>query len=129
MQHVWHVARRTPAVSVFEPGAGSAASPPSTQPQRKPTFCQGWYGNTGSGWPMSETHAPFWIYGRGRVKLLFAQSPLARRITVDGRSQKGPTLRLGTLGWHVVTVDVPHLVQRSDGKKVGLTLLGLRPAG
>ena len=87
-------------------------------------FCQGWYGNTGSGRFMSETHAPFWIYGRGRLRLQFAPSPLPRTFTVDGKSQTGTVLQLGKRGWHVVTVDVPHLVNVRR-KKVGLDLLSL----
>ncbi len=86
-------------------------------------FCQGWYGDVGSGRYMSEEHAPLWIYGGGPVTLRFAPSPLPRRFTVDERQQPGPTLDLGKRGWHVVTVDVPHLVRGPNGKKVGLRLV------
>jgi hypothetical protein len=82
---------------------------------------------------MSETHAPFWIYGRGSGELSFAPSQLGRRFTVDGRPQRGPDLNLGTAGWHIVTVDVPHLVQGPIGKRVGLRLVSVverpRPPG
>jgi hypothetical protein len=128
VQHGWRVSRRTGAVWVYTRGR-SAATSPSAPASDRPAFCQGWYGNTGSGWPMSETHAPFWVHGRGRVALDFAASTLPRQITVDGRRQPGPQLQLGTEGWHVVTVDVPRLVQGSNGKKVGLTLLAIRRAG
>jgi hypothetical protein len=93
-------------------------------PRGRPFFCQGWYGDTGSGRFMSETHAPIWIYGQGRVKLRFAPSSLGRIFTVDGRRQPGPALLLGRRGWHVVTVDVPHL-GKASGKMVGLDLLSL----
>jgi hypothetical protein len=72
---------------------------------------------------MSEEHAPFWIYGAGTVTLKFGSSDLPRRLTVDGRRQRGPRLELGGPGWHVVTVDVPHLVRGSIGRKFGLRLL------
>jgi len=60
---------------------------PTTLPAQDPTsrvFCQGWYGDTGNGRYMSETHAPFWIYGRGTLRLQFAPSRLTPRIRVDG---------------------------------------------
>jgi hypothetical protein len=73
---------------------------------------------------MSEEHAPFWIYGGGSLRLTFAPSPLARTFTVDGRPERGPLLRLGRTDWHVITVDVPHLVEH-DGTNVGLRLRAL----
>jgi hypothetical protein len=88
----------------------------------RPAFCQGWYGDTGSGRYMSEEHAPFWVYGGGDVQLRFAPSPLPRKFTVDERPQRGPRLHLGKRGWHVITVDVPHLVRGPNGKQVGLRL-------
>jgi hypothetical protein len=93
-------------------------------PRNRPAFCQGWYGETHAGLYMSETHAPFWIYGSGQLLLHFAPSPLARAFTVDGRMQSGPNLALGKRGWHVITVQVPHLVA-VNGKKVGLDLRAL----
>jgi hypothetical protein len=42
---------------------------------------------------------------------------------MDERAQPGPTLELGKRGWHVVTVDVPHLVRGPNGKRVGLQLV------
>jgi hypothetical protein len=116
--HGWNVQRRDGPVWIFVRGK---SQPEFTPPaKRGPVFCEGWYGNTGSGWPMSETHAPFWIYGSGRVRLTFAPSGLSRTFTVDGHSQASATLRLGKQGWHVITVDVPHLVD-----KVGLRLIGV----
>src|SRR5205807_8294309 len=88
----------------------------------RPVFCQGWYGDTGTGRYMSETHAPFWIYGSGKLRLEFAPSTLPRRITVDGR----PTLELVGRRWHLVTVDVPRLVSvAGEQNRVGLKLVGL----
>jgi hypothetical protein len=118
LTHGWNVRRRDGAVSIFTPGNSRPEF--RSGAKRGPVFCEGWYGNTGSGWPMSETHAPFWIYGSGRMKLRFAPSSLARSFTVDGRRQDGPTFRLGKRNWHVIAVDVPHLVD-----KVGLRLIGI----
>ena len=85
-----------------------------------PVFCQGWYADTGNGRYMSETHAPLWVFGDGRVRLTFAPAPLHPRVTVHG----------GTVsGWHLVTVDVPHLMRVSGQKKrVGPLLLDVRQA-
>jgi hypothetical protein len=116
--HGWNVERRDGPVWIF--ARGNSRPETRSRARRGPVFCEGWYGNKGSGWPMSETHAPFWIYGSGTMKLRFAPSPLARTFTVDGRTQHGPTFRLSTRGWHVITIDVPHLVH-----KVGLRLIGI----
>jgi hypothetical protein len=93
-----------------------------------PVFCEGWYGESAGGRYMSETHAPFWVAGGGHIRLRFAPSPLPRRFTVDGRAQHGPTLSLGKRGWHVITVDVPHLVPGPQ-HEVGLRLLGVTTHG
>jgi hypothetical protein len=69
---------------------------------------------------MSETHAPFWIYGSGTLRLAFAPSPLTRRVTVDGRE----SLTLRNRGWHLVAVDIPRLRKvPEETRKVGLKLL------
>jgi hypothetical protein len=66
---------------------------------------------------MSETHAPFWVYGKGVLRLRFAPSRLPSRVRVDGRA----SLQLHGRGWHLVTVDVPELV-RAGERRVGVTL-------
>ncbi len=118
--HGWNVQRTAGPVWLFERG-GSGGSPRRVEPAHSlPVFCQGWFGNTGSGRYMSETHAPFWIYGSGTLTLDFAPSPLRPRITVDGR----PGFDVRGRGWHLVTVDVPHLIDVADEKrKVGVKLL------
>jgi hypothetical protein len=64
---------------------------------------------------MSETHAPFWIYGRGRPRLEFAPSPLRPRVSVHGG---------GGTGWHLVAVDMPRLRHVAGQKKrVGAKLV------
>jgi hypothetical protein len=91
-------------------------------PRNEPMFCQGWYADTGSGRYMSETHAPFWIYGSGKLAVRFAPSSLPRRIAVDGRA----ALDLRKPGWHLVTVDVPRLVRvEGQRRRVGLKLVRL----
>ena len=117
VEHGWAATRRAGAVWLFERKRGAPAPEPGPGP---PVFCQGWYGNTGSGRYMSERHAPFWIYGSGRLVLRFAPSPLPRRIRVDGR----PRLVLEDRGWHLVTVDVPRLLTVAGQKqRVGLRLI------
>jgi len=123
LAHGWQVQRTAGPVWLFERG-GIGIAPKRVEPAHsKPIFCQGWFANTGSGRYMSETHAPFWIYGNGLLELDFAASPLTPRITVDGR----PGLDLGRPGWHLVSVDVPRLRQApGEKRKVGLRLIRLR---
>jgi hypothetical protein len=120
LQHGWTVQRTAGVVWLFE-RRRLGLLPVLTEPSRaSPVFCQGWYADTGSGRYMSETHAPFWIYGSGKLRLQFAASALPRRVTVDGRR----SLDLRSRGWHLVTVDVPRLVRVEDQpKRVGLKLL------
>lgn len=125
VRHGWKVVRRAGPVWIFSRGSGPPRPSLSGPPTRTPVFCQGWYGDVGNGRFMSEPHAPFWIYGGGKVKLTFARSSLPRRFTVDERPQQGSTLELGKRGWHVVTVDVPHLVPGPNAKQVGARLVSI----
>jgi hypothetical protein len=120
LAHGWQVRRTAGPVWLFEQGAGGIA-PKRFEPARStPIFCQGWFGDTGSGRYMSETHAPFWVYGSGKLQLEFAASRLTPRVTVDGRTELGLRAR----GWHLVTVDVDRLVKlEGETRKVGLKLL------
>ncbi|MDX6388085.1 MAG: hypothetical protein QOD85_1887 [Gaiellaceae bacterium] len=119
-EHDWSVQRTAGPVWLFARG-GVGIAPKRIEPDRaRPVFCQGWFASTASGRYMSETHAPFWIYGSGTVKLDLAPSALTPRITVDGR----PNLKLRAAGWHLVTVDVPSLITVAGQKrKVGVKLL------
>jgi hypothetical protein len=118
--HGWNVQRAAGPVFLFEHRGAGQAIEPSEPPRAQPIFCQGWYGNTGSGRYMSETHAPFWVYGSGELRLRFARSQLPRRVTVDGRA----THRLHGRRWHLVTVDVPRLVGVPGvERRVGLKLV------
>ena len=122
LSHGWTLQRAAGAVWLFERRRIGLLPALSEPPRARPVFCQGWYGNTGEGRYMSETHAPFWIYGSGRLRLQFAPSSLPQRVTVDSRKR----LALGRRGWHLVTVDVPRLVTvAGQRRKVGARLLGV----
>jgi hypothetical protein len=119
LTHGWTVQRTAGPVWLFQRDR-IGFLPKRTEPVRtRPIFCQGWYADTSSGRSMSETHAPFWIYGAGRLALRFAPSSLPRHITVDGRR----TVVAAKRDWHLVTVDVPRLVETTGGsRRVGLRL-------
>ena len=126
LRHGWSARETSGVVWMFGRGRGATA-PTLPQPDRfRAYFCQGWYGSVGSprGRFMSETHAPFWIYGGGSLRLSFGPSASPRSFTVDGTPQRGPVLRLGRRDWHVITVDVPRLVPHRH-RRVGLLLRGL----
>ena len=120
LAHGWKVQRTAGPVWLFERG-GIGIAPKRFEPARSgPIFCQGWFAHTKSGRYMSETHAPFWVYGSGALQLEFAPSPLTPRVTVDGRTG----LELRAKGWHLVAVDVDRLVKvAGEKRKVGLKLL------
>ncbi|MGZ8740230.1 MAG: hypothetical protein ACXWZ8_06505 [Gaiellaceae bacterium] len=120
LAHGWQVQRTAGPVWLFERG-GIGIAPKRVEPAHsRHIFCQGWFADNGSGRYMSETHAPFWIYGSGRLRLEFAPSALTPRVTIDGRT--GPELR--PKGWHLVAVDVDRLVTvDGEKRKVGLKLL------
>jgi hypothetical protein len=121
LTHGWTVRQTAGPVWLFE-RRRIGLQPALVEPSRaRPVFCQGWYGEAGTGRYMSETHAPFWIYGSGTLRLEFAPSPLPRRVAIDGRQG----LELGRRGWHLVTVDVPRLSRAEhQTKRVGLKLTG-----
>jgi hypothetical protein len=112
--HGWKVQRSAGTVLLFERSStGTAQVLPAPNPT-VPLFCQGWYGDTGSGRYMSERHAPLWVYGE-KIRLRFAPSPLHPRVTVHGVQKRD---------WHLVTVDVPRLVRVPGQKRaVGAKLL------
>ena len=87
-------------------------APDATQP----VFCQGWYGDTGNGRYMSETHAPLWVHGRKRMH--FDSFNVQPKVHM----RKGPD------SWKLVTVDVGQLVHvPGQGRRVGAKLLGIEP--
>ena len=126
LRHGWSARETSGVVWMFGRGRGATA-PTLPQPDRfRAYFCQGWHGSAGTprGRFMSETHAPFWVYGGGSLRLSFGPSASPRSFTVDGTPQRGPVLRLGRRDWHVITVDVPRLVPHRH-RRVGLLLRGL----
>jgi len=134
-QHGWAPTAAAQPIALFTRGRALSTLPVGEPARSRPVFCQGWYGNTGDGWPMSETHAPFWIYGAGAVRLRVAAPESDYAVgapTVDGRVVRGSTvhgtrtLPLGRVPrWHVVSLNVPHLVA-ADGRRVGLRLLSVK---
>jgi hypothetical protein len=122
LAHGWTVQKTAGPVWLFERRRIGLLPRLREPPRNEPMFCQGWYADTGSGRYMSETHAPFWIYGSGKLDVRFAPSSLPRRIAVDGRA----ALDLRKPGWHLVTVDVPRLVRvEGQRRRVGLKLVRL----
>jgi hypothetical protein len=117
LEEGWTVQQTAGPVWVFE-RRSIGLQPALLEPSRtRPVFCQGWYGGTGTGRYMSETHAPFWVYGGGDIRLRFAPSALQPRVTVHGGKK---------VGWHLVTVDVPHLRRvPGEDKRVGAKLLAI----
>jgi hypothetical protein len=95
--HGWNVQRMEGSVFLLERRQSRSIEVLPAPNPTKPIFCQGWYGDTGNGRYMSETHAPFWVHGKPMPKLTGERARVA--------SQAGPT------GWTLVTVDVPHLVR------------------
>jgi hypothetical protein len=111
--HGWHVQRRAGSVLLLERKPGSTPDLSAPNPT-VPYFCQGWYGDTGKGRYMSETHAPFWVFGSGRVRLKSPPSEPRPHIRVRVRPE----------GWKLVTVDVAHLWRVPGQKKrVGAKLV------
>jgi hypothetical protein len=122
LTHGWSVQRTAGPVWLFQRNSIGFVPKRIEPVHTRPIFCQGWYADTRSGRYMSETHAPFWIYGAGRLTLRFAPSSLARRVTVDGR----PALVAAKRDWHLVTVDIPQLIEvAGQSRRVGLKLAGI----
>jgi hypothetical protein len=123
LERGWRVQRTAGPVWLFERDS-SGIAPARVEPSRtQPVFCQGWFAETpGVGRYMSETHAPFWIYGSGRLRLEFAPSPRSPRVTIDGR----PGDELKSKGWHLVTIDVDRLLTvEGQKRKVGARLISV----
>jgi hypothetical protein len=109
----WKVQRSSGSVLLFERGPPGSVPVLHGPDPTKPVFCQGWYGDTGNGRYMSETHAPFWVHGNVQ-RIAMSKVGLHPRIRV----------RDGPDGWHLVTVDVPHLIRvPGQRNRVGAKLL------
>jgi hypothetical protein len=131
-RHGWRKTARGGVVTLWTRGVGPLDRVGVEPPHDAPVLCQGWYGPTGGGSPMSERHAPLWVYGSGSVRLrVMAPAPLPTTFGVDERDVRRVTvskprlvvLPLGSqLRWHLVTLDVPVLVPTKP-RATGVTLL------
>jgi hypothetical protein len=133
-RHGWRAVGRDGLVATYALSGGGPDAPPLAP--GPPVYCFGW-ANRVPGVPgrtMSVSHAPLWVYGSGDLRLrVSAPAPLASTFSVDGRVLRtrlvsGPVdvrVPLGPRGWHLVAVEVPHLLP-GPGKRAGLRLLSLR---
>jgi hypothetical protein len=135
-RHGWRKTARGGVVTLWARGAGPLDRVGVEPPHDRPVLCQGWYGPDGGGVPMSETHAPLWVYGAGSVALwVTAPQPLRTTFGVDEReaakrlvsAPQRVVLPLGTRRrWHLVTLDIPRLVPTKP-KATGVRLLSVVP--
>lgn len=135
-RHGYRKAARGGVVTLWTRGPGALDRAGVEPPRDHPVLCQGWYGPDGGGAPMSETHAPLWVYGAGSVSLrVAAPQPLATTFGVDGREvarrlvgdPERVVLPLGPLRrWHLVTLDVPRLLPTKP-RATGVRLLSVVP--
>jgi hypothetical protein len=136
-RHGWHEVARGGVVTLWTPGAGALDRAGVEPPRDGPVLCQGWYGPDGGGVPMSETHAPLWVYGSGTLALwVTAPQPLRTTFGVDEhqvarRLVSDPQRIVVPLGpqrrWHLVTLDVPQLVATKP-RATGVRLLSIVPS-
>jgi hypothetical protein len=111
-EHGWHVQRSAGPVLLLERKSGSTPSLQAPNPT-VPYFCQGWYGDTGNGRYMSETHAPFWVQGT-------VYNIVVKKMGLDPHIDVHP----GPDDWNLVTIDVPHLTRVPGVKpRVGAKLV------
>jgi hypothetical protein len=130
VRHGWKPVAADGAVSMWARGhSGPVAAGEPTHGELH--FCQGWYGAQNGQVPMSETHAPFWVYGSGTIALAVqSPQPLATRFSVDERVVAKATvsnaqrivLPLGRAGWHLVALDVPRLLDTKP-RRTGVRLM------
>lgn len=135
-RHGYRKAARGGVVTLWTRGPGALDRAGVEPPRDHPVLCQGWYGPDGGGAPMSETHAPLWVYGAGSVALrVTAPQPLATTFGVDGREvarrlvgdPERVVLPLGPLRrWHLVTLDVSRLLPTKP-RATGVRLLSVVP--
>ncbi len=123
-------------VTLFVAGAkGPERLPPMLAPHKPPPiYCGGWYPPAKTHKKirtMSAGHAPVWVNGGGTVLVLAsAAAPLDARFSVDGKllakrriaDVQVISVPLRGTGWHLITIDVPHLL-RIDGRPIGLDVV------
>jgi hypothetical protein len=130
VRHGWKPVAVDGRISMWARGrSGPVAS--GEPPRGTLHFCQGWYGPENGQVPMSEPHAPLWVYGSGTIALA-VQSPqtLVTRFSVDGRlvatrtvsNAQRVVLPLGSAGWHLIALDVPRLLDTTP-RKTGVRIV------
>ena len=80
------------------------AEPRPSPHTRGPSSARAGSPDTGSGRYMSETHAPFWIYGSGTLRARPSPRLRSRRVVTDRRTHRLSHAR--KRGWHLVAVDM-----------------------
>lgn len=135
-RHGYREVSRGGVITLWRRGPGRDYRAGVEPPRDHPVMCQGWYGPDGGGVPMSETHAPFWVYGSGSLALwVMAPQPLRTAFGVDGRPVSRRVVRdpervvlpLGPKrAWHLVTLDVPRLAPTTP-RRTGVRLLSIVP--
>jgi hypothetical protein len=133
LAHGWQPVVHDGRITLFEHTGVTSGRPPFAEPSRADAiFCEGWYPGDAYGRRMSQGHSPVWVYGGGDLRLFLRSRPaLDVRLSVDGRElaaqRVGPelaevTLPLGQTGWHLVSLDTPHL-PLVRGRRVGARLV------
>jgi hypothetical protein len=130
VRHGWRPVAADGTVSMWERGRSIAVA--RGEPARGELhFCQGWYGPANGQVPMSEPHAPLWVYGSGTIALAVqSPQPLRTRFSVDERlvatrtvsNAQRVVLPLGRASWHLVALDVPRLLDTKP-RRTGVRLV------
>ena len=136
-RHGYREVARGGVITMWAHGPGTDYRAGVESPRDHPVMCQGWYGSDGGGVPMSEKHAPFWVYGAGALAMwVMAPEPLPTTFGVDEhevarRLVHDPVRVVLPLGpkrtWHLVTLDVPGLAP-TEPRATGVRLLSVVPS-
>jgi len=129
-EHGYRPAAGDGGVTLLQPGSGPPAEAPVPEPPRNEiVFCEGW-----RAWTMSERQAPFWLFGKGRIRLDFsAPTPTEATLWVDGVKRRkfdvfgteAQTVRLRGERWHLLVLEVPRLFETAPPRGLRLDRLTL----
>ena len=131
VSHGWRPLATSGPVTSFERGRSTARAPFPEPSRSDALFCQGWYRPDARGRQMSRSHAAFWVYGRGILRLFVASpEPIRVNLSVDGRPHSSLTahrlreVRIGLprTGWHLIAFDT-HGLPLVDGKPRGARIV------
>jgi hypothetical protein len=131
VRHGWKAVAADGGISMWARGSSGPVAAGQEPTRGSPHFCQGWYGPENGQVPMSETHAPFWVYGSGTIAIAVqSPEPLATRFSVDERvvamrtvsNAQRVVLPLGEAAWHLVALDVPRLLDTTP-RRTGVRLV------